>query len=94
MHTDHLLSMPASTPASDLLHEGASALMGLTEAIFYTGLSGDCLRRYEKQGLIRVGRTAQGHRLYDSKALETARQVYAARVARHGLTGKRNRIAG
>jgi hypothetical protein len=85
--------MSVTTPASLLPEEAPTGLLSLTQAIFFTGLSGECLRRYERDGLFTCQRTAQGHRLFSAKDLETARQVYAARVARHGYTGRRNLIA-
>ena len=64
-------------------------LFTLTQAILLSGLSSDCLRRYEKDGLISPKRSINGYRLYSHKDLETARQVYAARASRKGLTGTR-----
>lgn len=64
-----------------------------SDAIFYTGLSADCLRRYEADGLLSPFRTARGTRLYRMSDLDLARRIYASRMARHGATGERRPVA-
>jgi DNA-binding transcriptional MerR regulator len=40
-----------------------------------TGVSHRLLRHYEEQGLLTPERTAGGHRLYDTSAVETVRRI-------------------
>jgi len=68
-------------------------LYSTTDAILISGLSADCLRRYEKDGLIHPIRTARGARLYRLRDLDTAKQVYADRAKRCGMTGTRRFLA-
>lgn len=68
------------------------ALLPLTQAIFYSGLSADCLRRYEKDGLLHIRRSANGVRLYSHRDLDQAQQIFASRAARRGLTSLRRNL--
>jgi DNA-binding transcriptional MerR regulator len=68
-------------------------LVTLTDAVFLTGISANCLRRYEADLLIRPIRTARGLRLYSPKDLTLARMIYQSRMKRHGRTGPRRATA-
>lgn len=68
-------------------------LFTLSDAICMTALSGATIKRYEQQGLIFPIRSHRGTRLYRLRDLETAVQVYKARMARTGANGVRRPLA-
>jgi hypothetical protein len=86
MTTDPMTNDPMNDPES-------MNLVTLTDAVFLTGISANCLRRYESDQLIRPMRTARGVRLYSQKDLSLARMIYRSRMDRHGRTGPRRAIA-
>ena len=67
-------------------------LLPLTQAIFFSGLSADCLRRYEADGLLHPKRSERGVRLYSHRDLEQAQQIFASRAARQGMTSLRRNL--
>ena len=65
----------ASEDNNDLKGQASALLHTIGDAAKLTGVSKSLLRLWEREGLVKPGRTAGGHRLYSSENLARLRQI-------------------
>jgi hypothetical protein len=69
--------------------DGPPEYLLTSAAAAQAGVSVATLRAYEASGLVRPLRTAHGVRLFTQADVEKVKQIYRARLERHGKTGAR-----
>ena len=68
----------------DLIRDDENTQWDIATTAEYLGISAHTLRYYERAGLVKVGRDASGHRLYDAAAVR--RMVFLTRMRVSGMS--------